>query len=79
MVGGVSSLVAFRAVLLVLLLVAVAWFIRTRRLGERRLLPIGIALVAGLALLSRRVGWGELLLIAAAIVVPAIIVQPRRR
>jgi hypothetical protein len=73
------SLVALRAALLVLLLIAVAWFIRTRRLGERRLWPIGIALVAGLALLSRRVGWGELLLIVAVIVIPAILFAPRPR
>jgi hypothetical protein len=73
-----SPLSAYRAVLLVLLLVAVGWFVRTRRWRERRLLPLGVALVALLALLSRRVGWAELLVIATVIVVPAILFAPRR-
>jgi hypothetical protein len=75
----VTPLTAFRAVSLVLLLVAVAWFVRTHRWRERRLLPVAVALVAALALLSRRVGWGELTVIAAVIVVPAILFAPRRR
>ncbi len=55
-----------------------AWFIRTGRLRERRLLPLAVALIAGLGLLARRIGWGELLVIAAVIVIPAILFAPRR-
>jgi hypothetical protein len=75
----VSPLAALRALLLVLLLVAVGWFIRTRRWRERRLLPAGLGLLAALLLLSRRVGLEELLVIAAVIVVPALLFAPPRR
>jgi hypothetical protein len=61
------------------LIVAVAWFIRSGRWRERRVLAVGLALLGGLALLSRRVGWGELLLIAALLVIPAILFAPTRR
>ncbi len=74
-----GPLVAYRALLLLLLLVAVAWFVRSSRWRERRLWFFAAALLAGLALLSRRVGWAELLLIAGLIVVPAILFAPRRR
>jgi hypothetical protein len=74
-----APFVAFRAALLVLLMVAAAWFIRTARWRETRLLPFGLALLGGLALLTRRVGWSELLLIAALIVIPAILFAPTRR
>jgi hypothetical protein len=75
----VSPLSALRAVLLVLLLVGVAWFVRSRRWREKRLVPVGVALLVALALLSRRVGWGELLVLAAVVVVPAVLFTPRRR
>jgi hypothetical protein len=74
----VSALVALRAVLLALLLVATAWLVRTRRWREKRLLPLGVAVLAGLLLLSRRVGWGELAVLAAVVVVPAVLFAPRR-
>jgi len=73
-----SPLVALRAVLLLLLLVAVAWFVRTRRWRERRLFLPGLALLAALLFLSRRVGWGELAVLAAVVVVPALLFAPRR-
>ncbi len=74
-----GPLVAYRALLLLLLLVAVAWFVRSSRWRERRLWFLATALLAGLALLSRRVGWAELLLIVGLIVLPAILFAPRRR
>ena len=74
-----QPLLALRAALLALAIVAAAWFVRSGRWREWRLLPISLALLAGLALVSRRVGWGELAFIAGLIVVPAILLAPRRR
>lgn len=74
-----GPLVAYRALLLLLLVAAVAWLVRSSRWRERRLWFLAAALLAGLALLSRRVGWAELLLIAGLIVVPAVLFAPRRR
>jgi hypothetical protein len=70
---------AFRAALLLLLLVAVAWFIRTGLWSTKRLLPLGLALLVGLALLSRRIGLGEILVITAVIVIPGVLFAPSRR
>ena len=74
-----SPLSALRAVLFVLILVAVAWFVRTRRWRERRLIPMGVALLAALVLVTRRVGWGELGVIAVVAIVPMVLFAPRRR
>jgi hypothetical protein len=75
----VTPLAALRALLLVLVLAAVAWFIRSRRWREQRLLPLGLGLLGALVLLARRVGAEELLIIAAVIVIPGILFAPRRR
>jgi hypothetical protein len=75
----VNPFLAYRAVLLILLLIAVAWLIRTGRWREKRVLPVSLALLSGLGLLSRRVGWSEFLLIAALIAIPLILFAPTRR
>jgi O-antigen ligase len=62
-----------------LLLVGVAWFIQSGRWRERRLLVVSAALLAALAVLSRRVGWGELLVLAAVVGIPVLLLAPRRR
>jgi hypothetical protein len=55
-------------VLTVLAGIGVAWFARTGRWRQRRLVPITIAVLAAYVLLARRLGWGELLVIAVLIV-----------
>lgn len=74
-----------RAQLLIALLtifvgILVAWFVRRGYWRQSRLLPITIALGVAFAVLSRRVGWGELLVVASVILVPMLLmpVQPRR-
>ncbi len=62
-----------------LALVAVAWFIHTGRWRQRRLFFVSVGLLVALVVLSRRVGWGELLVLAAVIAIPAILFAPRRR
>jgi hypothetical protein len=62
-----------------LALLGVAWFIRSGRWRERRLLFVSVALLVALGVLSRRVGWGELLVLAAVIGIPFILLAPRRR
>ncbi len=74
-----TPLNVLRATLLVLLLAAVAWFVRARLWRQKRLWPIGVALLIGLGVLSRRIGFGELLVLAVVIVVPAILLGPGKR
>jgi hypothetical protein len=70
-----------RLELLVLVLTAlagigVAWFARTGRWRQRRLVPITIAVLVAYVLLARRLGWGELLVIAV-LVVPLVFLPVR--
>lgn len=68
------------ALLFALALVAMAWFLRSGRWRERRLLLVTAALLAALALLSRRVGWSELAVVAAVVALPALLfARPPRR
>jgi hypothetical protein len=57
----------------VLALILVAWFIRTGRWKQRRLALLSCAALAGLLLLSRRVGWAELAILAGLVLVPFIL------
>jgi hypothetical protein len=63
-------------VLTVLAGIGVAWFARTGRWRQRRLVPITIAVLAAYVLLARRLGWGELLVIAV-LVVPLVFLPVR--
>jgi hypothetical protein len=56
--------------------IGVAWFARTGRWRQRRLVPITLAVLAGYALLARRLGWGELLVVAV-LVVPVMFLPAR--
>jgi hypothetical protein len=56
-----------------LCLVVAAWFIRTGRWRQRRLALLTGALLAALLLLSRRVGWAELAILAGLVLVPFIL------
>ena len=56
--------------------IGVAWFARTGRWRQRRLLPITIAVLVAYVLLARRLGWGELLVIAV-LVVPLVFLPVR--
>ncbi len=74
-------MVARQALLVVaglgLTLVCVAWFLRSGLWRRRRLAVVAIAAVVALAVLSRRVGAGELLVVAAVILVPAMLFSSR--
>lgn len=61
-----------------LALVALAWFIRSGRWRQQRLLLLTAALLAAVMLLSRRVGWSELLVVLAVLALPAILFAPGR-
>ncbi|MGC4000587.1 MAG: hypothetical protein QM767_25330 [Anaeromyxobacter sp.] len=65
-------------VLTALTLVTVAWFLRTGRWRERRLLVFTVGLLAALGLLARRIGWGELLVLAVVVGLPLLLVTPGR-
>jgi hypothetical protein len=54
----------------------VAWFARTGRWRQRRLVPITLAVLVAYVLLARRLGWGELLVIAV-LVVPLVFLPAR--
>ncbi len=56
---------------------ALAWFARERLWRRPPLTVIGVALAVGLLFLLRRIGWGELLAVAAVLVVPMLIVPAR--
>lgn len=57
---------------------AIAWLVRRGLWREKRLWPIAIVLLGGYALLARRIGWGELLVIAGVVLVPMLLVPVRR-
>jgi hypothetical protein len=58
--------------------VAVAWLVHRGLWREKRLWPIAILLLGGYALLARRLGWGELLVLAGVVLVPLLLVPARR-
>ncbi|WP_242342040.1 hypothetical protein [Anaeromyxobacter terrae] len=63
-------------VLTALAAISVAWFARTGRWRQRRLVPITIAVLGAYVLLARRLGWGELLVLAV-LVVPLVFLPTR--
>ena len=75
MYGRMQLLVVAAAVLA---LVGVAWFARAGLWRRGRLLPIALALAVGLGVLSRRIGAGELVVIAAVVLVPMLLLGPGR-
>lgn len=76
-----------QAILLVaaaaLVAVAIAWLARERLWRRPPLLVLLLALAVGLLALMRRIGWGELLAVAAVVVAPMVLLPrpepPRRR
>lgn len=76
--GGLGRQELAVVVLLALALVLVAWFVKTGLWRRGRMVIVGVALVAGLALLTRRVGVGELLILVAVVGVPLLLVAPWR-
>jgi hypothetical protein len=71
--GRVELLVVLLAALAA---VGVAWWARTGRWRQRRLLPITLAVLGAYVLLARRLGWGELLVVAV-ILVPLLVLPVR--
>jgi hypothetical protein len=61
-----------------LLLVGSAWFLRTGLWKRGRLVWVALAVGAGFLLLTRRLGWGELLVVLAVLGFPALLLLPRR-
>ncbi|WP_242337242.1 MULTISPECIES: hypothetical protein [Anaeromyxobacter] len=76
-IGRVELLVVL---LTALAAISVAWFARSGRWRQRRFVPLTIALLSAYALLARRLGWGELLVLAVLVVplvfLPARLVRP---
>jgi hypothetical protein len=76
-VWGRSQLFSLAALLLAA--VAVAWILRggyVRRGGRIWLVVVGA--VAALAVLARRVGWGELAVLAVLALLPLLVLPARR-
>lgn len=70
---GRQALIVF---LLLLCVTAAGWFLRTGLWRRGRLALVTFAIFGGLALLSRRVGLGELVVIAVVALVPAMLLLP---
>jgi len=62
---------------LALALVCVAWFLRSGLWRRQRLAVVAIGAVVLLAVLSRRVGVGELLVLAVLTLIPAMLFSRR--
>jgi hypothetical protein len=75
--GGLGRQELAIVVLLALALVAVAWFVKTGLWRRGRLALVAVAAVAALALLTRRVGLGELLVLLAVLGLPALLLLAR--
>jgi hypothetical protein len=73
--GRVELFVVFLTVLAV---VAAAWFIKTGLWRRARLLLVTLAIFGGLGLLTRRLGIGELLVVAVLVLVPFFVLPARR-
>ncbi len=59
--------------------IAVAWFIQTGLWRRGRLVLVTVTVFGGLALLTRRIGWGELAVLAVVVLVPFFVLPARRR
>ncbi len=75
MMGRLELLVV---VAVALAMVGVAWFLRTGLWRRGRLALVALALLAGFLLLTRRVGWGELLVVLVLLLLPALLLGPAR-
>jgi hypothetical protein len=75
---GFGRLELLVVVLTLLAGVGVAWFATTGRWRQRRLVPITLAGLIAYVLLARRLGWGELLVVAV-LVVPLVFLPVRLR
>ncbi|BDG03238.1 hypothetical protein [Anaeromyxobacter oryzae] len=73
--GRVELLVLF---LTALAAIAAAWFIKTSLWRRARLLLVTVAIFGGLALLTRRIGLGELLVLVVVVLVPFFVLPARR-
>jgi hypothetical protein len=58
--------------------VALAWFARIGAWRRGRLWMVALAVLAAFVLLSRRVGWAELAILAVVSLLPALLVPARR-
>lgn len=76
--GGLGRQELLVVVLLALALVTVAWFVKTGLWRRGRMVIVAVGLLAGLALLTRRVGLGELLVLVAVLGVPVLLLTPGR-
>lgn len=65
-------------VVTVLAVIAAAWLIKTGLWRRASLLVVTVGIFGGLALLTRRVGWGELVIVAVLLGIPFFLVAPAR-
>lgn len=75
--GGLGRQELAIVVLVGLALVAVAWLVKTGLWRRGRIALVAVAAVAALAVLTRRVGLGELLVLLAVLGLPALLVLAR--
>lgn len=59
-------------------IVGIAWFLRTGAWKRGRVAIVALVLVAGVLLATRRLGWGELLVVLAVVGLPVLLLAPRR-
>jgi hypothetical protein len=65
-------------VLTILAVITGAWLLKTGLWRRTSLLLVTATVFGGLALLTRRVGWGELVVIALLLGIPFLIFAPAR-
>jgi FtsH-binding integral membrane protein len=61
-----------------LVAIMLAWFARERLWRRPPLIVIMVALAVGLLFLFRRIGWGEILVVAVVVLVPMLLVPARK-
>jgi hypothetical protein len=61
-----------------LVAITLAWLARERIWRRPPLAAVAVALVVGLLFLLRRIGWGELLVVAVVLLVPMLLVPARK-
>jgi len=68
----------FSLAALLLAAVFVAWWVRGGHVRRGRLWLVTVLAAGALAVLSRRVGWGELAVLAVLVLVPVMVMPARR-
>jgi hypothetical protein len=75
---SVGRLQLFILFLTALAIIAAAWFIKTGLWRRARLFLVTAVIFGGLALLTRRIGLGELAVLSVVLLVPLFVLPARR-